>query len=152
MVTQKKKIIAGVLAVVAGGTLFFTGCRHSLHNRHSMEGMIRYLTAELELTNPQQDMLYRFKETMAEKRKEMAGSRRAHKAVLKEELMKEKLDTERLLALYNDHKPKMDQMAELIISNAAEFHGSLSPEQRDKLIGTIESWEKFHSYFSPEKG
>ncbi len=110
--------------------------------------MIRDLSDELDLTKAEQGKLESFKDEMLERRKEAQECHKENKAIFMDELKKDSVDQDRFLGMYNDHKPKMDEMVKFVISNFAEFHESLTAEQKTKLIKKIESLEKWHSYFA----
>jgi len=135
------------MALFLAGGLFFAGCRHHSHSDKA-DRMIRYLTDELSLTGDQTAMLDRFKDEMIQKRVEMKADKEKHKEILKEEIRKETIDQDRLMSIYLEHKPKMDEMVSFVITSYAEFHNSLNDEQRTKLIKKLESLEKWHSYCS----
>ncbi len=144
---KRKKIYIPIMALFLTGGLLFAGCRHQSH-QDKAERMIRYLADELTLTSNQTAMLDRFKDEMIKKRVEMHADKEKHKNILKEELRSETIDQERLMSIYVDHKPKMDEMVSFVITSYAEFHDSLNEEQRTKLIKKLESLEKWHSYCS----
>ncbi len=144
---KRKKIYIPIMTLFLAGGLLFAGCRH--HSSHDKaDRMIRYITDELSLTSDQTAMLNQFKDEMIKKRVEMKTEKEKHKEVLREELRSDTIDQDRLMNIYLEHKPKMDEMASFVITSYAEFHNSLNEEQRTKLINKLESLEKWHSYCS----
>lgn len=146
---MKKKItyISVAAFIILGGMLFY-GCKFHHSPEDRAERLIRYLSDELDLTKGQQEKLESFKNEMLERRKESQECHKESKAIFMDELKKDSIDQDRFLGMYNNHKPKMDETVKFIISNFADFHESLTAEQKTKLIEKIESFEKWHSYFA----
>ncbi len=144
---KRKKIYIPIIALFLTGGLLFGGCRHHSHHDKA-DRMIRYLTDELTLNVDQTAMLDRFKDEMLKKKGEMRASREQHKSIFMEELRSETIDQDRLMNIYLEHKPIMDDMVSFVIASLAEFHDSLNEDQRSIVIEKLKSLEKWHSHFS----
>ena len=72
----------------------------------------------------------------------------ADKESMREELVaqlrSEEIDQERVKTLVAEHRAKMDEIVDLIVVRLAEFHKTLTPEQKEKLITKIETFKKWH--------
>lgn len=148
-VMKPRIITIGAIASLLLCVSFFAGCHHhSGSHEVRAEKMIRFLTDELSLSESQQEMLVTFKDEMFKKRAEARRNRQKNKTVMMEELKKDTIDQERLLNIYIDQKPKMDETVTFIISSLAEFHASLTSEQKSILIDKLERLDKWHSYFA----
>lgn len=146
---QRKARLFRMLGII-GIAIFavcFTGCRHSCPSDRA-DRMIRYVTDELKLTDAQQTLLVTIKDELAERRAEARKRRELAQPIIMEELQKDAIDQERLLNLYRESKPRMDDFAEYAVSRFAEFHASLSPEQKAILIEKIQKLKKWHTYFA----
>ena len=75
-----------------------------------------------------------------------AKTKKAMHAELVAQLKSEKIDTDSLKAMVNDHKNKMEELIDLGIDKLAEFHQTLSAEQREKLVAKLESFKKWHGH------
>jgi hypothetical protein len=60
------------------------------------------------------------------------------------QLRSEEIDQDRLKSMFTTHKVKMEEVIDLAIVKLAEFHKTLSPEQREKLVAKLESFKKWH--------
>ncbi len=146
---KPRNITIGAIAVCLAFGSLFVGCRHHFGSHEARaEKTIRYLTDELILTEPQQAMLKSFKDEMLKKREDAHQCRQKNKAVIMEELKKDTVDQESLMNIYTEHKPKIDELATFVISSLAEFHETLTPEQKSTLIDKLETFDKWHSYFA----
>ena len=135
-----------VVAIVLAVVVVVAGCRQDPHAGRA-EKMIRYLSDELDLTQAQQDMLNQFKDEMLERREEMQSARRLHMEEFMTQVQKETMDKDRLMAMVNETKPKIDDMVSHVITSMVEFHATLTPEQRAKLVEKLERMKKWHAYF-----
>ena len=146
---KSRTIYYSVMTLCLAVGLFLGGCRHHSgpHDARA-EKMIRYLTDELSLTEAQQTMLMDFKDDMLKRREEARQCRQKNKGIIMEELKKDTIDQERVMSLYLEHKPKMDELAAYVVTRLAEFHATLTPEQKSILIDKLETLDKWHSYFA----
>ena len=60
------------------------------------------------------------------------------------QLRSEEIDKVRVKALVGEHRAQMDEIIDLIVDRLAEFHKTLTPEQKDKLVAKIETFKKWH--------
>jgi protein CpxP len=134
-------LLVGALITSLG---LFSGCRRS-SDAHKAEFMVDYISETLDLDDSQQAQLNQIKdELMAKARQIRAGQASMH-AELVAQLRSEEIDQARVKALIAEHRAQMDEIIDLIVVRLAEFHRTLSPEQKEKLIAKIETF-KNHSY------
>jgi protein CpxP len=130
-----------LLAGVAG----FTGCR-----RHSpgqkAEFMVDYVSETLDLNDSQQAHLDQIKDELLEQGVQMRAERGTMHSELITQLRSEEIDQGRLKSLVTEHKVKMEALIDLGIVRLAEFHKTLTPEQREKLVAKLESFKKWHGH------
>jgi Spy/CpxP family protein refolding chaperone len=50
----------------------------------------------------------------------------------------------RVKAVIAERRAQMDEIVDLIVVRLAEFHKTLTPEQKEKLIAKIETFKKWH--------
>jgi Spy/CpxP family protein refolding chaperone len=134
-------LIVFLLASVAG----FTGCR-----RHSpgqkAEFMLDYVSETLDLDASQQAHLDQIKDEFLEQGVQMRAERGTMHSELITQLRSEEIDQGRLKSLVTEHKVKMEALIDLGIVRLAEFHKTLTPEQREKLVAKLESFKKWHDH------
>ena len=127
------------------GLAAFSGCRrHGGH--HRAEFMIDYVAETLDLTESQEEHLNQIKDELIDKGRQMHANRDSMHREFIEELKKEEIDQESLRKLVAVKRAQMDEMIDLLIVRLAEFHGTLSPEQKNKLVAKLESFKKWHRH------
>jgi len=132
-------LIAFLLISIAG----FAGCRrHSPHQK--AEFMVDYVSETLDLNESQKAHLDKIKDEMLEKGIQMRADKATMHAELITQLRSEEIDQDRLKSMVTAHKVKMEELIDLAIVKLAEFHKTLSPEQREKLVAKLESFKKWH--------
>ena len=132
-----------LIAVLFSGLLTFAGCRHHRHPKGA-ELMMDYMTEVLDLNDVQMETLERIKEEILEKAEQM----RADKKATHEEIMtlagSEVIDKEQLKNAIANHRAQMDEIVNLAVDRFVEFHQMLTSEQKAKLVGKLEKFEKWH--------
>jgi len=132
-------LIAFLLISIAG----FAGCRrHSPYQK--AEFMVDYVSETLDLNESQKAHLDLIKEELLEKGVQMRADKATMHAELITQLRSEEIDQDRLKSMVTAHKVKMEELIDLAIVKLAEFHKTLSPEQREKLVAKLESFKKWH--------
>jgi uncharacterized membrane protein len=139
---RKKKIGVWIVILVVG-LLCVGGCRYSSPERVA-DHVVNDLTAQLELNAVQQQQLQAIKTEALAKMAEMKKARQATRAEVLTELQKDVLDQEKLKKMVNTHKTEMDDLSNIAIARLAQFHSTLSPEQKKKLVEYIKDKEKRH--------
>jgi uncharacterized FlgJ-related protein len=132
-------LIAFLLISVAG----FAGCRrHSPYQK--AEFMVDYVSETLDLNESQKAHLDQIKEELLEKGVQMRADKAYMHSELIAQLRSEEIDQDRLKSMVTSHRVKMEELIDLAIVKLAEFHKTLSPEQREKLVAKLESFKKWH--------
>ena len=133
-------LIIGVLISSLG---LFSGCRRSSH-AYKAEFMVDYISETLDLDENQQAQLNQIKDELMAK----VGQMRADRASMQEELLaqlrSEEIDQARIKAMIAERRAQMDAIIDLIVVRLAEFHKTLTPEQKEKLVAKIETFKKWH--------
>jgi len=139
----KKRLYLSLIAFLLIGVAGFAGCRrHSPHQR--AEFMVDYVAETLDLNESQRAHLDQIKAELMDKGIQMRADKSAMYAELVAQLRSEEIDQDRLKAMVTDHKTKMEELIDLGIVRLAEFHKTLTPEQREKLVAKLESFKKWH--------
>jgi hypothetical protein len=76
----------------------------------------------------------------------MHAQKEAMHAELMAELRKEDINQENLKGLIAQKRAQMDDMIDLAMARLIEFHKTLSPEQREKLVAKIEYFHEKHQH------
>ena len=139
----KKRLYLSLIAFLLIGVAGFAGCRrHSPHQK--AEFMVDYVAESLDLNESQRAHLDQIKDELVEKGIQMRADKSAMYTELVAQLRSEEIDQDRLKAMVTDHKTKMEELIDLGIVRLAEFHKTLTPEQREKLVAKLESFKKWH--------
>ena len=141
----KKKVTIVLICVFISAALLFTGCRS-----HSPEGkaefMADYIAETLDLNDGQRAQLDEIKDEFLAKAKEMHAQKEAMHAELVAELRKEDINQENLKGLIAQKRAQMDEIINLAMIRLVEFHKTLSPEQREKLVAKLEYFHEKHEH------
>ena len=141
----KKGLTIALICVFISGALIFTGCRsHSPHGK--VEFMVDYIAETLDLTDPQRDQLDDIKEEFIAKAQEMHAQKEVMHAKFMEELRKAEIDQEKVKDLIAQKRAQMDEIIDLAMVRLVEFHQTLSPEQREKLVAKLEWFHEKHNH------
>ena len=132
-------LIAFLLISIAG----FAGCRRHSPDQKA-EFMVDYVSETLDLNESQKAHLDQIKEELLEKGVQMRADKATMHAELITQLRSEEIDQDRLKSMVTAHRVKMEELIDLAIVKLAEFHKTLSPEQREKLVTKLESFKKWH--------
>jgi Spy/CpxP family protein refolding chaperone len=139
----KKRWSILMIALLIAGVAGFSGCRRPSH-AHKAEFMVDYISETLDLSESQQEQLNQIKDELMEKAQQMHANRASmHQAVVTQ-LRSEEIDQAQVKAMIAEHRAKMDEIIDLIVVRLAEFHKTLTPEQKEKLIAKIETFKKWH--------
>ena len=141
----KKGLYLSLIAVLLIGIAGFAGCRrHSPENK--AEFMVDYVAETLDLNDDQRAHLDEIKDEMLDKAIEMRADKKTMYLELVDQLRSEQIDQDRLKAMAADHRIKMEKLIDLGIKRLAEFHATLSAEQREKAVAKLESFKKWHGH------
>ena len=141
----KKGLYTALVIGLLLGVGLFSGCRNHGHGRGA-EFAVDYVTDVLDLTDEQQAHLNQIKEEMMEKREQMHAGKAKHYDEIITQLGSEEIDQERVRIIIAEHRAQMDEMIDLAVVRIAEFHRTLTPEQKAKLVKKIESFKKYHNH------
>lgn len=150
---NKMALIIGILAVVVVGALLYAGFYPKSSFAHGNGGfvgcMIEKFADDLELNTQQREQLVQIVEAVKSKHQEMHALHAAEKKDLIVELRSQEIDRDKLDSIYSNTKHRFDEMYDLLASRFLEFHKTLTPEQREKLIAEMEKHQKRHHRFHP---
>jgi periplasmic protein CpxP/Spy len=132
--------LVGILISSLG---FFSGCRRSSY-ADKAEFMVDYISETLDLNEIQQAKLNQIKDELMEKVRQMHADRASIREELLAQLRSEEIDQARVRAMIAERRAQMDAIIDLLVTRLAEFHKTLTQEQKDKLFAKIETFKKWH--------
>jgi len=139
----KKGLTAFLVGALITSLGLFSGCRRS-SGAHKAAFIVDYISETLDLDDSQQALLNQIKDELMAKAGQMRADRASMHGELVAQLRSEEIDQARVKDLIAEHRAKMDEIIDLIVVRLAEFHKTLSPEQKEKLIAKIETFKKWH--------
>ncbi|MGD9301916.1 MAG: Spy/CpxP family protein refolding chaperone [Desulfobacterales bacterium] len=141
----KNRLYLFLIALMVVAMAGFTGCR-----RHSpgqkAEFMVDYVSETLDLNESQKAHLDQIKDELLEKGVQMRADKAAMHSELLAQLRGEEIDQDLLKSMVTEHRIKMEEWIDLAIVKLAEFHKTLTPEQREKLVAKLERFKKWHGH------
>ena len=144
---MKQYIAMGVVLALVSTAYF--GCRsHSpedvaKRNEKHAEWIVEKITDELDLTADQQKTLNAIKDEVLVKQNEVKELRSGVMNDLYSVLDKETIDETELNAMFAQREAKLKELREFAVAKYAQFHNSLSKEQKIKLKENLEKYRKF---------
>ncbi len=132
-----------VVVLLIAGMAAFSGCRRHSH-AHKAEFMVDYVSETLDLNDSQKDQLNQIKDEVMDKVRQMHANKEPMREELVVQLRREEIDKVRVQEMIAEHRAQMDEILDLLVDRLAEFHRTLTPEQKDKLIAKIETFKKWH--------
>jgi periplasmic protein CpxP/Spy len=140
--TSRMAFAIGVsVLLLTGATL--SACQHKTPEQRA-DWMVKKVTRELDLNDAQKAKLEDVKAEMLAARGQMESQ---HEMMYNEalaQLPSERLDQAKLLQLFEQHQAKMTQLAPAVLAKLAEFHASLTPEQKAKAAEELKEFHDRH--------
>lgn len=130
-----------------GSVLMMCGCHKQLHHcgphrshKNMAEKIKKKLTKELDLTESQKSKLQEIHAELQEKHDEIHRSHRDKFNFILREIEKDTLDQVKLNRLFEEKHQCWEELHPFIIKKLAEFHATLTPDQRARLVKKIEEY------------
>ena len=139
----KKGLYFLIVGMLISGVAFFTGCRRNSH-AHKAEFIVDYISETLDLNESQQAQLNQIKDELMAKARQIHADKESIREELVAQLRSEEIDQVSVKAVIAEHRAQMDEIIDLMVVRLAEFHKTLTPEQKEKLIAKIETFKKWH--------
>ena len=139
----KKGLSILLIGMLISGVSLFSGCRRHSHG-HKAEFMVDYISETLGLSENQQAQLNQIKDQVMTKARQMHADNESMREELIAQLRSEEIDEVRVKAVIAEHRAQMDEVVDLVVDRLAEFHRTLTPEQKEKLVAKIETFKKWH--------
>lgn len=141
----KKGLTIAMICVFISVALALSGCRsHSPSGK--AEFVVDYIAETLDLTDEQRTQLDEIKAEFMVKVKSMHAQKEAMHAEFMAELNNEQIDPQRLKELISQKRSQMDEIIELAVVRLVEFHSTLTPAQREKLVAKLEYFHEKHQH------
>ena len=149
---KKKRILIGVtvfitlaLILVACGHSRFAGY-HGASPEKRVAWIKKHISDELNLDAAQNEKLDAIAADLMERRKDMQPVREKGRLELAALVRAEKLDRNDLEQLVDNKRAHVEEMIDVVMDHAVEFHQMLTPEQRTLLAEKIEKHDRYRCW------
>ena len=139
----KKGLYILLIGMLVSSVLLLSSCRRHSHS-HKAEFMVDYISETLDLNENQQAQLNQIKDDVMTKVRQTRTDKESMREEFVAQLRSEEIDEVRVKAVIAEHRAQMDEVVDLIVGRMAEFHKTLTPEQKEKLVAKIETFKKWH--------
>jgi len=139
-----KNLVMILLGVFLTATLL-SGCMgHSPEDRANF--IVHRIKNELDLNDTQMAKLEGIKNQWLENQKAQKPMREAEANKVIAMVRSDKLDVTALKAMIKDHEDKINDFSPKLLDSLADFHASLTPQQREKMATRMEELKKHFSH------
>lgn len=133
----KKTIYSLVFLAVICSLLFVSACRHYSPEKRT-QWMMKKFTKDLNLNNSQKEQLDAFKTEMVMKGRELKVAYANSMEELGLQLRNDEFNKQKLEDAVLKITEPQDEFIKLFIEKLADFHSSLTPEQRTILVKKLD--------------
>ena len=137
-------IVVAVTLLFIVGIFFYSSktrrgyCHDGQEHRGSW--MVHRMAKHLDLSEPQKEKLHQIKEEMYQKKAEFKGMRGEFIETFKSQLEREEVDKVQLNQFLSQKEKKITEMRTFMVDKLHEFHATLTPEQKQKLLKKLDRW------------
>ena len=139
-----KKLILVLIVILVPGILLASGCRRPGPHGAAAYFMVDYIAETLDLRDAQREQLNGIKDELLEKAKALREGHQSLREEIMVQLKSDAVDRQKLKDMVAEKRARMDEVISLVIDRLAEFHQTLTLEQKTKLVDKIQSFIKFH--------
>ena len=133
-------IIITLSVFIIGGV---AACKHSHHpggfDAFDLAAATNRIASRLDLTASQKADLDQMAREIAEEAKAMRADRADRHQVLADMIRQEEISREVVDTMIDDKVEKLQEMADFTVERLIAFHGTLTPDQREKIATHIEN-------------
>jgi len=142
MLIKKRYIV--VFAVLLTFVAVYVGCKHHASPDEKIDRFLSYLTDDMDLTPKQGEMLNQFKTDLKARFIKIRSEKKQTRNEIFNQLKSETMDQQKVTDAVAGVKTEIDKMIPFMISRIAEFHGTLTEDQRNHLVEKLEGLRKLH--------
>jgi hypothetical protein len=139
-----KRLFLVFFCVVLSVGLIVTSCRRHITTEDKVDRIANYLTDDLNLNTEQEDILQHFKASLIERINRIKTSHKAFRGEMLEEIRSDVMDREHLMGEVSLIRSEIDDTITFAVSGIAEFHQTLTKDQKEILVKKIEGLRKLH--------
>ncbi len=140
---SKKAIIISLITILAAGGLLLSGFKNRSPEKQ-LEHLSKHITKKLDLNEEQQAQLENSTAGLLEKKRQLLADQSIKESIIAE-LRSNSFDEQRLNEVLTQQIDSAQDVITSAVSDLAEFHRSLNPEQRERFVALVEKTGKRHS-------
>jgi Spy/CpxP family protein refolding chaperone len=150
----QKSLGVAVVAIMISAIFLVSGCRHGTIHKTSekrMDWMLKRFSRDLKLTETQKEQFDRFKTELRIKARELRVGYVNTIDELGIQLRSDEFDRQHLQDVIAKNSARREELISLFLTRLAEFHSTLTPEQRttlNKKLDKMKRWGKRYCRFS----
>jgi Spy/CpxP family protein refolding chaperone len=141
----KHVIVTAIITLLAMGSMA-SGCRHHDTPEEKMHRVIEFLTGDMNLTGEQIELLDKLKTDLIHEAKDISEVKESARDVIIEQIRSDIMDQNQVMAAIDSVRTEIEDVLELVVSRFADFHQTLSPEQKEQLIKRLEMLRTLRGY------
>jgi protein CpxP len=141
--TKKQFFIAGMVALLALGSVA-SGCRHHSTPEEKMDRVIEYLTDDMNLTGEQIEMLDKLKGDLILEIEDIHTVKKGAHDIIISQIKSDVMDQQQVMSAIDSVRTEIDDAIAVAVSRLADFHQTLTPEQKAQLIEQLDDLKKLH--------
>lgn len=134
-----------LLTALAAATMTGSACHRHQSPAERAQWMADKVAKELELDAPQKVKLAAAKDEFLAARTAAQQEHRALMETLLAQVQSDRLDQAKLARLFEQHQALQRQTMDKVLPKVAEWHASLTPEQKAEAVERIRRWMEQHS-------
>ena len=139
---MKKKwiIIIGIVGILltSGVVACHRGCHPGGFDEFDLAAATNRIASRLDLSDSQKAQLERIAGEIMAKAKALHADRDSHCQQLADLIRQDTIDKEEVDGMIDQKMAQMREMADFALERLIVFHGTLTPEQREKIASRIE--------------
>lgn len=136
----------GIIAIsaISVAAMLVTGCkpREPRGPEHMVKRIFNEISDELNLTEAQTTQLLSIRDELIEKGREMHEDREKMHEKLSQQILSDRIDANKVKVEARKKHARFGDLIELTIDRLAEFHATLTPEQKEGLVDLMEKHKK----------
>ncbi len=140
---KKRLLIAGIIALLAMASVA-SGCRHHSTPEEKMDRVIEYLTDDMNLTGEQLELLDKLKEDLILELEDVHTARKGAHDIIITQIESDVMDQQQVMAAIEGVRTEIGDALSLAVARLADFHQTLTPEQKEQLIEQLDDLKKLH--------
>jgi len=140
---KKRLVVICIIALLALGSVV-SGCRHHKTPEEKMDRVIEYLTDDMNLTAEQIELLDKLTADLIIEFEDVHMAKKGAHDIIIEQIKSDVMDQQEVMSAIEGVRAEIGDALGVAVNRLADFHQTLSPEQKAQLIDELEDLKKLH--------